>query len=671
MGEPDKLLGPAGLKASVLKTFSSRQYLEQLLEFATSFARPVIALKSGCLIFLQSNPELLEVLVQSPGRPPRNYGPVFERGQSLQLLMADDSLLATEVLSFGYNRHVMALACADDLVAPREALQVDLRATQFVAAPCRQLNSALCRWSELLELGVEEVNTLVVNELKKEHHSREFESGIYLVPNASRVWIQRAVRKGQVVDSYEASWREVERELRDSSGALIGCAEWGDSTTTSSRKPNFSEMRLRFLDTYHPRFVRTDNNTFTFCSWVPIEVELTGVPCLQLGTRLAVLGSGIHTLERIDGGGKYYWRQDNLQKSVEGWPASLAGLNRPVLATRFAYRVGVKLMVLHEQGWVAARVCGMVGSQHVVELEEKSVPKKQKLRLDLNDFNHTWREVLVDDSGGYDACMAAYKAMVEQEKCMVEDAITGKKLRVEDQLLTIHIRRRSKVESENKIDENKRELSRTKGEESDDNNKTAPFDFEVKEDSAEPFDVAAAHLKNVRDLADCLLRACDEQARHLGCYRVPAFLIVAAPGSGKTWTMKQLAYLLARVPTSQVTLAQAPLVIYVQVLASLIRKYDPRQRECELDFVEFYIRHTCTKPSQRQFLLQVSENSTTIVHFLSSLCSFLSSLSSLSSPFSRHRTSLFPLTQECFSIDRHSACEPSLWLWTVSMKHVT
>jgi len=99
MGEPDKLLGTAGLKAKVLQSFSSRQYLEQLLEFAKSFARPVIALKSGCLIYLQSNPELLEVLVQSPGRPPRNYGPVFARGQSLRLLMADDSLLATRVVS--------------------------------------------------------------------------------------------------------------------------------------------------------------------------------------------------------------------------------------------------------------------------------------------------------------------------------------------------------------------------------------------------------------------------------------------------------------------------------------------------------------------------------------------------------------------------------------------
>jgi len=526
-----------------------------------------------------------------------------------------------------------------------EPLQVDLRATRFVAAPCRQLNSALCRWSELLELGEEEVNTLVVNELRKEHHhargEEELVSGVYLVPNACRVRIQRAVRKGQVVESYEARWREVERELRDSSGALIGRAEWGDSTTTSSRKPNFREMKLSFLDTYHPRFVRTDNNKFTFCSWVPIEVELTGVPCLQLGTRLAVLGSGIHTLERIDGEGKYHWRQENVQKLVEGWPASLAGLSRPVLATRFAYQVGVKLVVLHEQGWVAASVCGMVGNQHVVELEEdKSAPKKtqkQKLQLDLNDFNHTWREVLVDDSGGYDACMAAYKAVVEQEQCMVEDAITGKKLRVEDQLLAIHIRRRSRSKetmmgSDKKTNEN-RELSKRGEQESD--NKTAPSsDFEVK-DSAEPF---VADLKNVRDLADCLLRACDEQARHLGCYRVPAFLIVAAPGSGKTWTMKQLAYLLAsRVPTSSQgtssSLAQAPLVIYVQVLASLIRKYDPRQRERDLDFVEFYIRHTCTKPSQRQFLLQVTEITTTIgpsffsrSHSLFSLLSLLSSL---------------------------------------------
>jgi len=64
MENPTKLLGATGLKNKVLKEFSTTEYLQQLLEFAGHFARPVIALKSGCLIWLdRGGSDLLEVLV--------------------------------------------------------------------------------------------------------------------------------------------------------------------------------------------------------------------------------------------------------------------------------------------------------------------------------------------------------------------------------------------------------------------------------------------------------------------------------------------------------------------------------------------------------------------------------------------------------------------------------
>jgi len=88
----------------------------------------------------------------------------------------------------------------------------------------------------------------------------------------------------------------------------------------------------------------------------------------------------------------------------------------------------------------------------------------------------------------------------------------------------------------------------------------------------------------LEELVHILLRECRKQQRHIGCYRVPAFIIVAAPGSGKTWTMRQLVYLLARAPTPAGVIAQAPFVMFVQVLASLIRRHDPLHRECRFTF---------------------------------------------------------------------------------------
>jgi len=175
---------------------------------------------------------------------------------------------------------------------------------------------------------------------------------------------------------------------------------------------------------------------------------------------------------------------------------------------------------------------------------------------------------------------------------------------VADQLLAIHIRRKppgaNKKQSEDEHEENNEEDEDTALDEND-------VALELKD--SDPFEIK--DIKNVHGLVHILLRECRKQERQIGQYRSPAFLIVAAPGSGKTWTMRQLVYLLARAqtPAEGTFIAQAPFVMFVQVLASLIRRHDPLHRKCDLDFVEFYIRHTMsTKPAQRQFLLQVEKH---------------------------------------------------------------
>jgi len=581
MGSPSKLLGATGLKNKVLKEFSTREYLQQLLKFAGQFARPVIALKSGCLLWLERDPDLLDVLVRSTARPPRNYGPVFQHGQSLLVLMTanDSEVSSLQVLHFENHRHAMVASSlvGDDSIPPHQPIimSFDLRSTRFIAAPSVDLNPVLRHWSETLQSGAP-TNPAAINEFRREHFERRLAGGGYLVPEAYITQIVEATRLGIVVKYYEGK-REPEIDLRDSSGVRIGKAEWGSDDGWAE----FADMTISFLPSFNPVFMR--NRKFKFCG-VPIQVELTSLPCLERGTRIAILEEGIYTLKLVDAEGQYHWRQDNSTVLVGDWPRG----GTPRLATRFSYQVGVKLLVLQGNLWKAATVCGGIvnTTRHQVQLEEKG---EQVIILDLNDFNHTWREMLVDDSGGYDVCMNTYKAAAEEDNRMIEDAITGRKLRVADQLLAIHIRHKKKGEA-------KKEKYNA-----DENN----MPLELKD--SDPFEIK--DIKNVHGLVHILLRECRKQERQIGQYRSPAFLIVAAPGSGKTWTMRQLVYLLARAPTPAegAVIAQAPFVMFVQVLASLIRKHDPRHRECDLDFVEFYIRHTMsTKPAQRQFLLQVN-----------------------------------------------------------------
>jgi len=453
----------------------------------------VIALKSGCLLWLeQRDSDLLDVLVRSTARPPRNYGPVFQHGQSLLVLTANnDSVVSSlRVLHFENHRHAVASSFVDDDDSNPShqptIKSLDLRSTRFIAAPSVDLNPVLRRWSETTLRSGTLTNPAVIDEFRKEHFERRLASGGYLVPEACRIQIVKATRRGTVVYAYKAGRWETEIQLRDSSGVRIGKAEWW---IINDREPRFANMYISFLPSFNPGF--TPNCKFKFCSWVPIQVELTSVPCLEIGTRIAILEKGTYTLELVDAQGQYHWRLDNSTVLVNHWPRG--GTSR--LATRFSYQVGVKLLVLQGNLWKAATVCGVVNTtRHRVQLEEKGEQAKVVV-LDLNDFNHTWREMLVDDSGGYDVCMTTYKTAVEEDNRVIEDAITGKKLRVADQLLAIHIRREAS------------EANKKKGEDENEENKEGEDDALELKDS-DLFEIK--DIKNVHGLVHILLR---ERAR--------------------------------------------------------------------------------------------------------------------------------------------------------------
>lgn len=64
MNDPDKLVSrDVSLKKTVLAEFQDPRYISGLDRHAKLFAQPVIALKSGCLLLLESNEELRKLVV--------------------------------------------------------------------------------------------------------------------------------------------------------------------------------------------------------------------------------------------------------------------------------------------------------------------------------------------------------------------------------------------------------------------------------------------------------------------------------------------------------------------------------------------------------------------------------------------------------------------------------
>lgn len=134
-------------------------------------------------------------------------------------------------------------------------------------------------------------------------------------------------------------------------------------------------------------------------------------------------------------------------------------------------------------------------------------------------------------------------------------------------------------------------------------------------------------MENVRDLVQCLLLDANkpialdkrEVTRSQGLFEAHPFLIVSAAGTGKSWTIRQLMYLLATAPQSGASPSAKfiPLVIYVQQLATLIRKQHLGSLKSRTNMVEFYIRFKYERqnPAWCKLLLQAFRMHTLIIAF--------------------------------------------------------
>ena len=146
-------------------------------------------------------------------------------------------------------------------------------------------------------------------------------------------------------------------------------------------------------------------------------------------------------------------------------------------------------------------------------------------------------------------------------------------------------------------------------------------------------------------------------SRCQGKFKPVPVLIRAKAGTGKSWTMRQLVYLLAAAvlddtsgdwkkelnaekadcyvntrtgavqrelpeklsvvhshrADGSVRFPPVPLLLLVQRLATLVRTVPQGAEMCAVSLVQFYITHTIVKPSQREFLLQAYRMKTLVI----------------------------------------------------------
>ena len=162
---------------------------------------------------------------------------------------------------------------------------------------------------------------------------------------------------------------------------------------------------------------------------------------------------------------------------------------------------------------------------------------KTTIQVDLNGMNHC--EQRFRDAAEYESERVAHCEKLAASLELVEDAITGKKLKIREQLLYIDLHMTS-----------------------------ASTGLRTTWDG----------IKQAKDIA---LRLLANSARHRhGAVEPPPVLVCAGPGTGKTWSALQLAHEIAVLsggPTSTSTgdsgpFAPVPLLIFVQRLSRHVRE---------------------------------------------------------------------------------------------------
>ena len=262
--------------------------------------------------------------------------------------------------------------------------------------------------------------------------------------------------------------------------------------------------------------------------------------------------------------------------AVHPTPATTLSLNvsdRTVtarLGKHVHYDPGQRLLVVLAEGVLAhAEVvvrAGRVGNRF--KLRRVGDPKT-RYEVDLNPNNHAASRF--EAAEAYTEACRTYLDLLVKELGEVEDAITGNRLKVEEQLIYITADARA---------------------------------------GAAGRGITGVQRKGWRDATDmqslATLLAAPSLNRHQGTHEAQGVLMLAGPGTGKTWSTQQLAYLLARTAQeAKGALPLLPLLVPVQRMLAVLKRaqIDVAGRPQTL-LVEFIKEQYAEAPPTRDALLQ-------------------------------------------------------------------
>ena len=234
----------------------------------------------------------------------------------------------------------------------------------------------------------------------------------------------------------------------------------------------------------------------------------------------------------------------------------------------FNHAVRTRLLVLHEDELQDAAVV----SKRRASTYRLELTSGRQVQLELNGFNHCAQRF--DDAAAYEAALTAYCSRRVDEFKEVEDAITGNTLDLHSQTIYITM-------------------------DAGENATGTGFSGVQRRDYRT--------VRQIGDLVDLLLKPSPRRAQ--GTHENQDVLIRADPGTGKTWSIRQLMLMLVEKVLAQAgsePVRLVPIMIPVQRLAVLMRK--ATADELRDDMLRFYIKKQYQGDEQKLLLQADSLN---------------------------------------------------------------
>lgn len=581
MNNPELLVGDPqhSLKAAVCGQVLTN--MAMLKELSDDWDKPVIALKSGCLLSISKDKALKKIVVPKRRAEEDVTQVAFGKGQVLHCLVDGAPVWAT-VLDYDNETKLYTFSTPQ---VPK--FQAPLPRVFSVRAP-QQVFYAITSPEQTYDIKIEtkmqqksQIERPTLLKLLRAQHWKARSPAKYgvlydnlsLIVDPPEVMLSVESGKAAKADIYDPSTR-----------SIAGTAYWKtEETNKATGGINSRSLRLVFNQEFQEKLVTSDDRSpgkFLLRSHkgkvvqeAPVNIEPCLFPLFPEHQRISLIRDGqrvMATLDNISEQGEYLWRLDNSVTTFP-WPVD-QGENDPKEAqacSSFRYQKGTILLFwMTGVGWADASVVAHLGgNQHSLLVLVDGEPSRGT--FDLNEFNHTWPNLAPQLGKAQDAALHAFNSYITHEEerfRYVEDAITCKKLEVKNQLLLIHTDQKQTSNS----------------------------------GSFPP-------INNVSGLVNLMVKSIEDNTlRGSGALNPVPVLIKAAAGSGKTWTMWQMMYFIS-------VRKVAPLAIFVQRLANLLRTIPDALAQCQVSFVEFYIRHTVEKASRVQYLLQAFRMRTLVI----------------------------------------------------------